>query len=312
MRDSHPYTPETTNTPDGGIARLAVRQHGVVTRGQLRELGLSDRSVENRLAVGRLHALHRGVYAVGHRRLSREGRALAATLACAPGAALSHRSAAALWGLPVREGLIEVSVARRLHQRPGIRVHPVRSLEPRDVTQLGGVPITTPARTLLDLAEGLDPRALGRAVRQAEVLRIVTTISLEAQLSTSAGRHNADRLAAIVAHGPAPTRSELEDLTLDLLRRHGLPQPETNVLLTECGFEVDLLFRGPRVIVECDGDRYHGTRLAREHDARRQARLEAAGYRVLRLTWQQVVSDELRTVERVRLALAAVRPRGTS
>lgn len=290
------------------MAALAWRQHGVVTRAQLRGLGLSDRSVDRRLAVGRLHPVWRGVFAVGHPGLSPDGRRMAAVLAVGAGAVLSHRSAAALWNLPVREPGLEVTSTRRVRDRPALRVHFARALGPRASTSVRGIPVTTPIRTLVDLAGSLDEPALRRATRQAEVLRLVDSRTL---VAAAAGRPGAVRLARLAADEPTPTHSELEDRALELLARHGLPRPEVNVALRELGAEVDLLFRAQRVAIECDGARVHDTRLVRRDDARRQARLEAAGYRVLRVSWEQVTREANQTAARIRLALAAPRPGDT-
>jgi predicted transcriptional regulator of viral defense system len=165
------------------IAALAERQHGVVGRVQLVALGLSHRATDGRVAAGRLHALHRGVYAVGHRRLTRKGRWMAAVLACGPCAALSHRDAGALWDLRATERrLIEVTTPRNRRHRVNIEIHRVR-LEPDETTIHDGIPVTTVARTLLDLAAVLPRQQLKRAMEQAEVLRLADDTSLDALLA---------------------------------------------------------------------------------------------------------------------------------
>jgi Transcriptional regulator, AbiEi antitoxin/REase_MTES_1575 len=303
--DVCPNNSAKRRTPlDARLAELAERQHGVVTTTQLHALGISRTEIGYRVQSGRLHPLHRGVYAVGHRHLSDEGSFVAAVLAVGPDAALSHAAAAALWGLrPVIGRPIDVTVPRRVRQRRGIWVHHVRALPPTDITHRSGIPTTTPARTLLDLADLLPHRALERAVHEAEVQRIVDHPLLRAQIERASGRQAATTLAAIINPGPAPTRSELEDRALALFRGHGLPEPLINPTIQ--GIEVDFLFREARLVVEVDGDRHHRTPFARRNDADKQARLEVAGYRVLRLTWTQVTRHPQQTVARLRRALTA-------
>lgn len=290
------------------ILEIAHRQYGLVTVSQLGAAGVDDNATTRWIRNGRLHRVHRGVYALGHRVLSHEAHLLAAVLAVGPGAAVSHRSAGRLWGFirergDIRRDRVEVIVPRRLNNRKEIRIHFCASLHPRDVMHWDRIPVTTPARTLLDLAASLPDDALRRAVRQAEVDRLVVQFDLEEQLARAPGLSRAARrLAAVVASGPAPTRSELEDRLLALLERHGFPRPQVNARLVVAGrrVEVDFLFAELRLVVETDGDRFHGTKLAREADAARQAELEAAGYRVVRLNWRQVDKQEDQTVKRLR------------
>jgi very-short-patch-repair endonuclease len=298
--------------PDHRIAALAEDQHGLVTAAQLRLAGVSSSSISRRLEAGRLHRIHRGVYAVGHCAPNPDARLHAAVLAVGGDAVLSHVSAAGLWGL-LRAALLDasrptdVTTTRNLGQRRGIRVHRTPTLPRRDTTRQRGIPVTTPARTLVDLA-GVAPASwLRRAVREAEVLRLVDIAQLGA---ATAGRRGAARLRELVSDGPAPTRSELEDRTLDLMRRHGLPRPLVNATVRAGGrvYEVDFLFQEHRLIVEADGERYHGTALARRADAARQAALEAAGYRVVRLTWQQVTREGAQTAARLRRVIPAAAP----
>jgi very-short-patch-repair endonuclease len=301
------YSAQRQPPLDARLAQTASRQHGVVARAQLLALGMDRNAIAYRRRVGRLHALHRGVYAVGHPRLSPEGRFMAAVLAAGPGAVLSHRSAGVLWGLLAnRDDAVDVTVVRQLHQRRGVRVHRVRSLAPADRTREAGIPVTTVARTLLDLADVADERTLRRAARQAYVDRRVDEATLTRQLARAPGRRGAPHLKALLGPGAAPTRSELEDRLLALLREHGLPQPAVNVAPPglQRHVEVDFLFEEPRVVVEADGARYHDDPLARHHDAERQAMLEAAGYRVLRVTWDQVTRRADETVNRLGAALS--------
>lgn len=266
---------------------------------------MGKKAIAYRVRVGRLHPLHRGVYAVGHNDLSESGRFLGAVRALGAGAVLSHLPAAVLWGFwKEAPGDVDVTVARCLKQRPGIRVHSVRALNPRDTTHHAGIPITTPARTLLDLATDLhSDRALRRTVHEAQVQRRVNQQQLTGQLERATGRQGVARLRAIVDLGYLPTRSELEDRVLDLLQSGGFPKPQTNTRV--CGLEVDFLIDD--LVIEADGARYHDTPHARQEDARKQALLESAGYRVIRVSWRQVTEEEDQTLMRVQAALRAQR-----
>jgi very-short-patch-repair endonuclease len=254
------------------IARLAANQHGVVALWQLLALGFSRQAVSYRAHTGRLHRIHQGVYAVGHARLSNEGRWMAAVLACGPETVLSHRAAAGLWRLlPPRRGPVDVTVSGKggRAKRKGIRLHRSTTLTQQATTRRLGIPVTSPARTLLDLRRVAAPEELGRARRQAEVFRY----PLED--------------AASIA--PDLIRSELERRFLSLCRRHRLLSPEVNAQVGD--YVVDFFWRRARLIVETDGYRYHRGRAAFEQDHARQARLIAAGYEVLRFTWRQVVEE---------------------
>jgi very-short-patch-repair endonuclease len=193
---------------------------------------------------------------------------------------------------------VDVSTTRHVKPRRQIRLHTVRALE---TTTRHNIRITTPARTLLDLGDVLAPRQHERAVHEAEVQRLVTLDALRAEIVASPGRGAAARLRAIIADGPAPTRSELEDAMLALLKRHGLPRPQVNATIG--GDEVDLFFPQAGLVVELDGWRYHGTAIRHRLDRDKQARLEAAGLRVLRADWAQTMGAEAQTARRLRRAL---------
>jgi very-short-patch-repair endonuclease len=276
------------------IGKLATHQHGVVSLSQLREAGLSDSAVSRWARRGGLHRLHRGVYAVGHTALDFEGRAWAALMALEPGwrtrpaaggtprAAISHRSAAVLWGLlPTRSGPIDVALLTRSGRarRPGIRIRRPRRLATTEVTRRRGIPLTTPARTIFDLEHSLLGPEVRRAVRQAEVLGL--------------------RVAA--AADSEGTRSELEHLFLRLCRRHGLPEPEVNVRVG--GRIVDFLWREQRLVVETDGYRYHRGQAAFEDDCARDLDLRAQGFDVQRLSYRQVTRQPRQVAAILRSAL---------
>jgi very-short-patch-repair endonuclease len=295
MLELHRMRPESAPAAvDRAVAALTVRQYGVIARWQLRELGVSDRGIDRRVAAGRLHRLHRGVYAVGHTVLVTRGRWMAAVLSCAPGAVLSHAAAGALWDLRASEAtIIDVTVpgsgSRR--QRPGIRLHRARSLDGQ-TTVKDGIPVTTPARTILDLAARLDGRPLERLLDQAESARLTDVPSLDALARAHAGHRGASKVrAALQDHEPGSTltKSELEERFLALCRAAALPKPRVNVYVQ--GLEVDFLFQHPRLIVETDGWQYHRSHGAFERDRRRDAILATAGYRVLRFTYRQVTEE---------------------
>ncbi|MGH2761071.1 MAG: DUF559 domain-containing protein [Thermoleophilaceae bacterium] len=288
------------------MARLAAGQWGVLSTRELHRCGLSDQATGVRVRNGRLHPMHRGVYAVGHASPPLEGRFLAAVKACGPGAVLSHFAAAALLGLVRWDGRYpEVTVlgsATRVHR--GLRVHRTTVLEPFDVACFQGIPITSVARTLIDLASILPYRRLRRAVRQAQSLKLIELRHLVEALARLGPRRGVRKLARILVTGPAPTRSELEDAVLDLLLGGGIAHPDVNVPLLVSGVEVVPDFRWPEqhLVVEADGAAWHDHRLAREDDAERQALLEANGEHVVRVTWKQAISHPRQTVARVRAA----------
>jgi hypothetical protein len=246
------------------------------------------------------------VYGVGHANPPLEGRFLAAVLACGPGAVLSHFSAAALWGLvPWDDRFPEVTVAgtsTRSHR--GIRVHRTSMLDPIDVTRHQGIPITAPARMVVDVASSADPRLLRRVVRQAQSLRLLELWQLAEAMRRLGPRRGMRSLARIMATGPAPTRSELEDAVLDLILAGGLAHPDVNVPIFLGGRRVVPDFRWPRqhLVVEADGAAWHDHRLAREDDAERQALLEAHGEHVVRVTWEQALTAGAQTLLRIRAA----------
>ncbi len=295
--------------PDRVLVRLADRQHGVVSRQQVLAAGLTAKQVEQRLRTGLLGRLHRGVYAVGHRQLRREGEWLAAVLAAGPGAALSHRSAAALHGLlPERGRRVEVvSTARRVRTN-WVEAHAARSLGPDDVTRCGAIPVTTVTRTLVDLAGVVAPADLERAVNEADVLRLLDPAAVAAALERVRGRRG-DGHAALTAalarhHGPVVLRSALERRFRALLAAHAMPAAEHNVRVA--GWEVDALWRAERLAVELDGARFHDTAAARARDAAKDAALEEAGWRLLRLRARHLRGATVAaTVAELRAALAA-------
>jgi very-short-patch-repair endonuclease len=286
---------------DVSIAALAGRQKGLVTRVQLLNAGVGRSAIDDRLRRGALHAVHRGVYLVGHAIEPPLAREMAALLACGEDSLLSHRSAGALWRL-VREwnGPVEVTVPRRL-RRPGITTH-CNALLPQDRRTRDNLRLTSPTRTLLDLAAVLDQDALEQAVAQATRLRLTTEAELTRQLSHP--RPGTAALKAILTRRPRMTRSGAERKLLNLLREARLPLPETNVHVA--GHEVDLLWREHRLIVEFDGFAYHSDRRAYEQDRLRDADLQAAGYRVVRVTWRQLEDGSAAVLARLAQMLVSL------
>jgi predicted transcriptional regulator of viral defense system len=282
------------STWDKVVARLAERQHGVVAARQLAAIGLSRNAVSARAQAGRLHRVHRGVYAVGHPIFTVNGRRMAAILAAGPGAVLSHASAAALWEIrPTSATRIDVSVrsAAGRGKRPGLRIHRTPTLQADEITKHQGLRVTTPARTLLDLAAILTPRALERALDEAEVKQLYDRTSLDALARAHAGERGARALTQALDEDGEPTLtdSELEELMLALCADHDLPRPEPRAWVA--GLRVDFLFAASRLVVETDGYRYHRTRRAFERDRERDAILARAGYRVLRFSHRQLTRE---------------------
>lgn len=271
---------------DRAIAELARRQHGVVARRQLVWLGYSRHEIDRRIASGMLHPVYRGVYAVGHRRLTREGRWLAAVLAAGDEAVLSHESAAAVWQLRDKERDIEVTAPTQRRKRRGVRMHQ-SVLAPRDVTTRHGIPVTTPIRTLRDLARTLRPEALEQAIRQAEYHRLASATSLSKAVNERPKLREALAKADL---GKGPTRKGLEQRFRRFIQDHDLPKPtKFNAPIEIDGrrIEVDVLWRKQRLIVELDGHRAHTTTDAFHEDRARDQELVAAGFRVIRITsWQ--------------------------
>jgi very-short-patch-repair endonuclease len=292
----------TTDPLDARLAKLAERQHGVVSRGQLLELGLGKSAIGDWVKRGRLHGVHRGVYAVRYPTLTRNGHYMAAVLACGEGAALSHFSAAVLWGM-LNEwgGAIHVtSEARR--RRPGLVVHEA-ALGGGDVLKRAGIPVTAPARTLIDLADVAPRRTLERAIDEAEYLRLDCT-----GLAPRHGRRGSGTLSSVLAvHRPGSTRtrSELEEMFIRLCDQHGLPRPEVNLHIE--GHECDFVWRDQRLIVETDGAAAHSGERRRVRDLERDAELAAAGWRVIRITYERLLREPERVADQVGRALTPSR-----
>jgi hypothetical protein len=258
-------------------------------------IGIDDSGIRRRVAQGRLHRVHQGVYAVGHPTLTAEARWMAAVIACGQGAVLSHLDAAALWRIYKGTGArVHVTVASS-RRAAGLWVHRARRLHLDDVTVKKGIPVTTVARTLVDLTDVLGSDRILRAIREAEFLQLLDHQALNAAVKRAHGRKRLTVLKeAIQAHTPGQiVREELEHRFLELVRAAGLPPPETNVKITARGrtYEIDCLWREQRVAVELDGRAAHARTAAFESDRRKDAALSAIGLRPLRFTWLRVTRE---------------------
>lgn len=293
------------------LGALAARQHGVITRQQLLDAGLSLRTIGRRVERGQLHRLHRGIYASGDRELSWQGRWLAAVLACGEGALLSHRSGAALWGFIRPHGEpIEISAAAG-RTRPGIVVRE-GGIESSDRSEVAAIPVTSVARTLFDLAEVLDERQLGRAWEEADRLKLLVLSEVEAVCARGYGRRALRPIRELIeqARAPETAGSELEERVIELCREHDLPLPETNVEIL--GREVDGFWPRERLIVEADGFAFHGHRTAFERDRERDAAMQVEGYRVIRLTYRRLEREPAAVASQLRHLLGLDPPAESS
>lgn len=293
--------------PEAIVAVRAARQHGVVSHRQLIADGLSRRAIDHRARVGWLHRVHRGVYAVGHPPLTREARWMAAVLACGDDAGLSHACATALWEIRSYSGVwIDVSVPTNAGRakRDRIRLHRCGSLTVEDMTTHRGIPVTSVARTLLDVAATLTPPPLARTVEQTEIRRLFDLTAVEQALARHPHHPGAAPLArALALYRPTElTRSDLEAIFRSLCDEHGIERPLVNHIVE--GKEVDFFWPEQRVIVEADGAGTHLTHVAFHRDRARDARLLALGYRVLRFTERQVERDRLTVGRTLRAVLA--------
>jgi very-short-patch-repair endonuclease len=265
------------------IAGLAARQHGVVAVWQLLQRGVPRRALDSAVKALHLHRLHRGVYAVGHDAVGPRGRELAAVLSCGPEAVGSHRMAGSIWGFVRSATRYEVTAPRSRRSRGGVVVHRSRRLDAADRAVVDAVPVTSVARTLVDLADVLSEKRLADAVHEAEVLRLFDLRRVELALAHAPGRPGRGRLVRVLAayREPPMTRSEAERRFLRLCDHHSLPQPKTNQLLH--GHEVDFHWPDKDLVVEIDGAAAHHTRKAFVNDRRRDRALAKLDIRVVRI-----------------------------
>lgn len=292
---------------DERLAAIAQAQRGRVSRQQLRQAGIGYGAIARLVRSRRLLPLPGGVFAIGSLAPAELADETAALLAAGPGSVLSHHTAAVLWEIrPRDDGPINVVVPpSRGTRTPGIRIHRSGSLTPRDVRIRKGLPVTSPAWTLLDEAPTLTPRELELAFDRALVAGIMRLQDVAELLKRVKGRPGAPALRALLEdhQGSTVTRSGAEELFLELIRTAHLPQPRVNA--RTCGYEVDFLWPEQRLVVEIDGFRFHSTRRAFEHDHRRDAALRAAGFIVLRFTYDQLRREPLAVVATVATMLTA-------
>jgi len=278
--------------PDREIATVAACQRGVVTRCQLLELGVQSGTIDRALARGRLHRLHQGVYSlVPFTVLPALAAEHAAILACGERALLSHHTAAAVWGIrPFLDGDVDVTVVggERGRKRKGIRVHRTAHLDPRDSRRYQQIPITSPARALLDIAPETSGRSLEWALDQALVKRLTTRAQINAVLAAYPHRRGAPDLAALLDpdRPTSLTASTPEERLFRHVRRAGLPLPEVNARVGN--YTADFLWREHKVILEIDGYHFHHTRVAFERDHRRDAEHQREDFLVIRVTPRQL------------------------
>ena len=271
------------------IWALVRKQHGVVARWQLLALNYTAEAIQHRIEAGRLYCLYPGVYAVGRREVTVHGRWTAAVLACGDGAALSHETAAALWQMR-RRGPREIHVSvpfPRNPSHPGIHPHRRKALAPSDLTERHGIPVTTPACTLIDLATSLPRDELEAAINKADKLDLIDPDELRDALDATPPRPGVRTLRTILdRHTFTLTDSWLERRFLPIARAAGLPRPQTQVYVN--GFKVDFYWPGLGLVVETDGLRYHRTPAEQARDRLRDQAHSAAGLTPLRFTRAQV------------------------
>lgn len=277
--------------PQRVLARIATRQHGVVSRSQIEALGVDDGFADRGVAGGHLHRIHRGVYALGHSALTERGRWMAAVLAAGEGAVLSHLSAALLWGIIDRRSeLIHVLAADGgSRSRPGLAIHRTRHLPPEHRCEVDGIPVTSLHRTLLDCAALLPRKRLRYAVESADRMDLLDVRALVALCDASSGKKGAGilRRFALEQRGAGHrSKSPPETTFLRLCLAHGLPEPLVNSMLH--GYEVDFYWPQARLVVEIDTYTYHRSWAQRQRDLERDADLKVRGEEVLRFTCERI------------------------
>jgi hypothetical protein len=285
----------------GKITALARDQRGFVTRQQLFALGATRSAIDHAIATGWLIPVYSGIYAIGHLPTLPQSRAFAATLACGHGAVLSHDSAAVVWGIYGRWTTPFHVTTSRKRERPGIHVHRSK-LSSRDVTRQLGIPVTTPARTLLDLAPGLTEKRLTRAVNDLRHAGYLSLGDLADVLERFPRARGARRLRPFVEHPRGPTRSDFEDVFQAFCARYDLPVPLVNT--TVYGFEVDAFFPVERVIVELDSWEFHASRTSFISDRDQDTTMLAHGIPTVRITWERLTGTPEREAPRLKRILA--------
>jgi hypothetical protein len=285
------------------LAAVSGRQHGIVSTSQLFRLGYSKAAISRQVHAGSLHPLHYGVYAVGHKAITRKGQCLAAVFSCGDGALLSHRSAAWLWGMTKRwQPRIDVTAASPRETRPEICVHSAEVLVAEDRTWAEGIPVIAVPRVLLDFA-AVDPLYLSQALDNAHRLGLLDLIAMDALVARSRGFRGVARLrTALEIHRPAAfTHSGLERRFLDLILGAGLPKPSMNIFVE--GYELDAYWADRRFAVELDTYDYHGSPVAFEADRIRQESLKLVGIEMTRVTGPRLDREPIAVMRRLRQLL---------
>jgi len=293
--------------------KLAAAQHGVVSRRQLLDAGLSPSAIRHGITEGRLHRVYAGVYAVGRPELSQLGRWMAAVLACGEAAVLSHASAAELWGVSTttNKGTSHVTIpSHRKARQPGIRAHR-RDLTPAETATREGIPLTAIATTLVDQAAIVTRNRLEAQINEADKLDLATPDQLRAELERISSRPGIRKLRALLDEGALVlTDSELERMFLRIIERARLPEPRTQARVN--GFRVDFYWPDLKLIVETDGVRYHRTPQQQTKDRIRDQRHTAAGYTTLRFTHAQIAKDQAGTRATLVAVIQTLRSAGYS
>jgi very-short-patch-repair endonuclease len=293
---------------DGAMASLARRQHGVVARRQLLAFGMGSRAIEIRIERGRLHPLHRGVYEVGYRRISRKGRWMAAVLATGPRACLSRRSAARFWRLlPPGDEWPEMTVPPGHRVRRSGLIVRESTLAADEWEKVDGIPVTAPFRTIFDLAAVGKTREVERAWHESLVRELTAKVSLPTLLERHP-RHRGTRMLRALLGSEAPvgiTRNDFEEAFLVLVDAHGIRRPRMNAALALRGrfFEIDALWEAERVAVELESRSVHGTPGKFESDRLRDRVLLAEGWKTIRVTWRALQHEPEEVVADLRAAL---------
>jgi hypothetical protein len=287
------------------VVKLALGQHGVVALSQAVALGVPERTMHGWAAAGRLHRIHHGVYALMPRRLLPQNALLmAAVLACGPAAALSHRSAASLHGLLLnRRTRVDVTVPTRApRKRPALDIHRSITLIERDVVVIEAIRCTSVARTLLDIAPTVSDGQLHRAFDQAEILEVFDLRAVRDQLARNRTHPGCRPIRSVLDEYTfsGQSRGNFEPRLHDHLRATGLPLPQRNEWIVlddgERAICADFCWRAQKLIVETDGKKTHLTHQAFERDRRDDQRLIAAGWTVIRITWQQLETEPDRII----------------
>jgi very-short-patch-repair endonuclease len=290
------------------IGAIAGPQDNIVTRAELLAAGVGRGAISHRLKTGAMHSRHRGVYLVGHAPPTPVGKARAAALACGEDAVASHRSAAEVWRLlaPADNDADITVVGHGAHPHAGIKIHRVRSIHRSELRDFRGLPVTSPARTICDLAATEPLNEVEYALQEARVRRMVSDSELLAVIARAPTRKGGKTIRRLLATDiDGYTRSKAERLMRSLLHAAALSQPQANAYLH--GHLVDFVWPEQRLVVEIDGYGTHGDRTAFERDRLRDQMLVAAGYRVVRITWRQLNEEPYGVIARLAQALAVAR-----